>query len=69
MMEQRIVNDDEQFSIVTETMVDGLIAIDAVGFIRHVNTACECLFPYDNGALFGKNVSTQAGGEAVLTSL
>lgn len=48
--------EDERFRIVTETMVDGLIVIDAAGRILHTNTSCERLFGYDPGALLGRNV-------------
>lgn len=49
---------DQRFRIVTETMVDGLIVIDAVGDIRYVNPSCERLFGYDIGDLLGRNVKT-----------
>ncbi len=49
---------DQQFSVVTETMVDGLIVIDEAGIIRYVNPACERLFVYTEGVLLGSNVST-----------
>lgn len=49
---------DQRFRIVTETMVDGLIVIDAVGSIRYVNPSCERLFGYDLGQLIDKNVKT-----------
>ncbi len=49
---------DEQFSVVTETMVDGLIVIDASGIIRYVNPSCERLFVYSEGELLGRNVSS-----------
>lgn len=49
--------ENEEFQVVTETMVDGLIVIDTAGAIQYVNPACERLFLYDNGALIGRNVS------------
>lgn len=49
---------DEQFSVVTETMVDGLIVIDATGVIRYANPACGRLFLYDPDVLIGRSVST-----------
>jgi PAS domain S-box-containing protein len=54
---QSLFNDD-RFRIVPETMVDGLIVIDAAGFIQYVNPGCEKLFKYTNGDLIGRNVST-----------
>jgi PAS domain S-box-containing protein len=48
---------DERFRIVTETMVDGLIVINAVGTIKYVNPACERLFGYAEGGLIGRSVS------------
>lgn len=54
---QSLLNDD-RFRIVPETMVDGLIVIDAVGVIRYVNPGCEKLFLYSSGELVGRNVST-----------
>jgi len=48
--------DDERFSIVPETMVDGLIVIDATGIIRYLNHACEALFGYDVEEALGQNV-------------
>jgi PAS domain S-box-containing protein len=48
---------DERFRVVTETLVDGLIVIDAHGVILYVNPACEKLFGYPEGALVGRNVS------------
>lgn len=55
---RRSFSDSDQFSAVTETMVDGLIVIDAAGIIRYVNPACERLFIYEEGDLLGRNVST-----------
>ncbi len=49
---------DDRFRIVPETMVDGLIVIDAVGIIQYVNPGCEKLFKYSSGELIGRNVST-----------
>ena len=49
---------DERFRIVPETMVDGLIVIDAAGIIHYVNPGCEKLFAYTAGELIGRNVST-----------
>ena len=57
-MNQKPFRNDEQFSVVTETMVDGLIVIDANGIIRYVNPSCERLFVYSEGELIGRNVST-----------
>jgi PAS domain S-box-containing protein len=57
-MSSGAVQDSEQFRVVTETMVDGLIVIDSAGIIRYVNPACERLFEYDDGALLGRNVSS-----------
>lgn len=48
--------DDERFSIVPETMVDGLIVIDAAGIIRYFNSACERLFQYSAEEALGQNV-------------
>jgi PAS domain S-box-containing protein len=48
--------DDERFSIVPETMVDGLIVIDAAGAILYFNHACERLFQYDAEEAIGQNV-------------
>lgn len=48
---------DERFKIVTETVVDGLIVIDASGLIQYVNPGCERLFLYDRDELIGRNVS------------
>jgi len=47
---------DERFSIVPETMVDGLIVIDAAGIIRYFNSACERLFQYSVEEAIGQNV-------------
>ncbi|MEZ5937254.1 MAG: PAS domain S-box protein [Hyphomonadaceae bacterium] len=49
---------DERFRTVTETMVDGLIVIDAAGVIRYVNPGCNRLFLYADGELLGKNISS-----------
>lgn len=49
---------DERFRIVPETMVDGLIVIDAAGIIQYVNRGCEKLFAYTSSELIGRNVST-----------
>lgn len=49
---------DDRFRIVPETMVDGLIVIDAVGIVQYVNRGCETLFGYSAGELLGRNVST-----------
>jgi PAS domain S-box-containing protein len=49
---------DDRFRIVPETMVDGLIVIDALGTIQYVNPGCENLFRYTSGDLIGRNVST-----------
>ena len=35
---------DDRFLIVPETMVDGLIVINATGSIQYVNPGCEKLF-------------------------
>ncbi len=48
---------DDRFRIVPETMVDGLIVIDAAGIIRFVNPGCERLFLAPAADLVGKNVS------------
>ena len=48
---------DDRFRIVPETMVDGLIVIDAAGTIQYVNPGCESLFRYTSGELLGQNVS------------
>jgi PAS domain S-box-containing protein len=48
---------DDRFRIVPETMVDGLIVIDAAGLIRYVNPGCERLFGYTADDLIGRNVS------------
>jgi PAS domain S-box-containing protein len=48
---------DERFRIVPETMVDGLIVIDATGTIQYVNPGCEKLFRYNTDELLGRNVS------------
>ena len=57
-MENSSLQDSEQFRVVTETMVDGLIVIDSVGLIRYVNPSCERLFQYEDGVLIGRNIST-----------
>ncbi len=49
---------DDRFRIVPETMVDGLIVIDAAGVIQYVNPGCEKLFRYTSGELIGRNVAT-----------
>lgn len=49
---------DDRFRIVPETMVDGLIVIDAGGVIQYVNPGCEKLFRYTEGELIGRNVAT-----------
>jgi len=54
---QSLFNDD-RFRIVPETMVDGLIVIDAAGVIQYVNPGCEKLFKYARGELIGRNVAT-----------
>jgi len=48
---------DDRFRIVPETMVDGLIVIDAGGTIQYVNPGCEKLFGYKPDELIGRNVS------------
>jgi two-component system CheB/CheR fusion protein len=48
--------DDTRFLVVPETMVDGLIVIDAVGIIHYVNPACQTLFGYRRQELIGQNV-------------
>ncbi len=48
---------DDRFRIVPETMVDGLIVIDAGGIIRYVNPGCVNLFGYTAADLIGQNVS------------
>lgn len=48
---------DDRFRVVPETMVDGLIVIDAAGIIQYVNPGCENLFHYSAGDLIGKNVA------------
>ena len=48
---------DDRFLIVPETMVDGLIVIDATGTIQYVNPGCEKLFKYASGELIGVNVA------------
>ncbi len=53
---------DDRFRIVPETMVDGLIVIDAVGIIQYVNPGCERLFKYSSGELIGRNVSALMPG-------
>ena len=40
-MEQRIANDGEQFSVVTEAMVDGLIVIDAADLLLQLQPAAR----------------------------
>lgn len=47
---------DERFRTVTETVVDGLIVIDADGIIQYVNPGCDKLFRYPGGVLIGQNV-------------
>lgn len=53
---------DDRFRIVPETMVDGLIVIDAAGVIQYVNPGCEKLFKYTAGELIGRNVSALMPG-------
>jgi len=48
---------DERFRVVPETMVDGLIVIDAGGIIQYVNPGCEKLFGYESADIIGKNVA------------
>ena len=48
---------DERFRVVPETMVDGLIVIDAAGIIQYVNPGCEKLFGYESADIIGKNVA------------
>jgi PAS domain S-box-containing protein len=48
---------DDRFRVVPETMVDGLIVIDASGIIQYVNPGCENLFHYSSGDLVGQNVA------------
>jgi len=48
---------DDRFRIVPETMVDGLIVIDAAGAIRYVNPGCVNLFGYAPDDLIGRNVA------------
>ena len=47
---------DTRFLVVPETMVDGLIVIDASGIIHYVNPACQTLFGYGREELIGQNV-------------
>jgi PAS domain S-box-containing protein len=56
-MTQRPQDEAEEFKVVTETMVDGLIVINGAGVIQYVNPSCERLFQYQAGALIGRNVS------------
>ena len=58
---------DDRFRIVPETMVDGLIVIDAAGTIQYVNPGCEKLFGYAPDALIGRNVSTLMPGSQAAT--
>ncbi len=55
--------DDERFSVIPQTMVDGLIVIDGAGAIRHFNHACERLFLYSADEALGQNVSILMPGE------
>ena len=48
---------DDRFRVVPETMVDGLIVIDAAAIIQYVNPGGEKLFRYDAADIIGKNVS------------
>ncbi|MEP7209349.1 MAG: PAS domain S-box protein [Alphaproteobacteria bacterium] len=48
---------DERFRVVPETMVDGLIVIDALGVIHYVNPACVNLFEYAAEEMIGQNVA------------
>jgi len=48
--------DDTRFLVVPETMVDGLIVIDAVGIIHYVNPACQTLFGYRREEMISQNV-------------
>lgn len=48
---------DDRFRIVPETMVDGLIVIDALGIIQYVNPGCENLFGYTSADIIGRNVA------------
>ena len=54
--------EDDRFRIVPETMVDGLIIIDAAGAIQYVNPGCEKLFKYTAGELIGRNVAALMPG-------
>jgi PAS domain S-box-containing protein len=56
MPKQSLFSDD-RFRVVPETMVDGLIVIDAQGIIQYVNPACEHLFRANASALVGRNVA------------
>jgi PAS domain S-box-containing protein len=47
---------DTRFLVVPETMVDGLIVIDAVGIIHYINPACQTLFGHRREEMIGRNV-------------
>lgn len=48
---------------VLETMLDGLMIVDAQGIVRVFNRACETLFGYDAGEIIGQNVKLLVGEE------
>tara|TARA_E500000318_G_scaffold27598_1_gene27799 strand:- start:4007 stop:5560 length:1554 start_codon:yes stop_codon:yes gene_type:complete len=47
---------EQQLRVVIDTVVDGVILIDAIGTIEIFNKACETLFGYRSDEVVGKNV-------------
>ncbi len=47
---------EQQMKVVIDTVVDGVILIDAIGTIEVFNKACETLFGYCSDEVVGKNV-------------
>lgn len=43
--------------VISDTMIDGLIAFDAAGSIRLYNKACERIFGYSAAEMIGQNLA------------
>lgn len=54
---RRLQDSELRLRVVTDTAIDGIIAIDASGTIQMANPACEKLFGYSPSELLGRNVS------------
>ena len=50
-------NVEDTIDTIFNTLVDGLILIDAKGIIRRYNPACEKIFGYNREEMIGQNVS------------